>query len=101
MLSRLRSAELKIHEVSFGPGEHTLSSQLPFFLMRSAPKDLSSVEDGGGADTDIVRIATLSDICAELCESTFCVSPKLDLDWISIDSCDIDGYRTTSRNTGK
>ena len=50
--------------------------------MRSAPKDLSSVEDGGSADTDIVRIATLSDICTELCESTFCVSLKLDLDCI-------------------
>lgn len=49
MLSHLRSAELKIHEVSFGP-------------------DLSSVDNGGSADTDTVRIATLSDLFAELCE---------------------------------
>ena len=41
---------------------------------------MSSVGDGGSADTDTVRIATLSDIFAESCESTFCVSLKSDLD---------------------
>ncbi|KAI9452571.1 hypothetical protein BJY52DRAFT_907300 [Lactarius psammicola] len=51
MLSHLRSAQLKIHEVPFGP-------------------DLSSVDNGGSGDTDTVRIATLSNLFGELSPSS-------------------------------
>jgi len=47
MLRHLRSAQLKIHEVPFGP-------------------DLSSANNGGSADTETVRIATLSNFLGEL-----------------------------------
>ncbi|KAI9439697.1 hypothetical protein H4582DRAFT_1876692 [Lactarius indigo] len=51
MLSHLRSAELKIHEIPFG-------------------SDLLSADNGGSADTETVLVATLSNLFEELSPSS-------------------------------
>ena len=84
MLSQLRSAQLKIHEVSFGMGEYLYYCN---FSISHAPKDLSPADNDESANTETVRIATLSNLFEELCEFYSLQSLRSHLDRRVIDSC--------------
>ena len=92
MLSHLRSAQLKIHEVPFGLGKRPpVLLQLLYFSRRSAdPKDLSSSGNGERTNTESVRVATLSNLLEELCGFYVLRSLTLHLDCMAIDSSVVD-----------